>query len=426
MAKRKRSGKSAAAAPEVQERIDDLADELVEFLCEFCAIETVNPPGRNYEQCVSFLRGKMDDLGMSTRVVAPSMKKQLQLAPGTEGYPRPSIIGLWDVGAKRTIHFSGHYDVVPVTSGWKTDPFDAVIRGNRLYARGSSDMKGPDAAAIHMVQAFQAAGVTPPWNIELSFTPDEETGGFAGLGHVVKSKAIRPDLAVLLEGGSGRNVGYAHRGALWADVTVLGKPGHGSNPKNGINAMLKAMGLVAELQKLAKVYANRKTEWKTHKPSQKHPTIMIGGVSGGGDKVNTIPDRFGFSIDRRLNPEEKVSDVKAEILGVIRKAQKRDKQLSVQVDFPVYVEAGTTPEDAPITRIACDAVKAVTGKNGLVRMSMGFTDMHWLTNDGKVPTIGYGTGGGGAHSDEEYVEIPGLTRAAKVYAEIVMRAAQAV
>lgn len=413
------SGKSAGArSDKVARRIDKLAPAMVEFLSEFCAIDTTNPPGRNYTACVRFLREKMKSLGMRTRIVKPDPDEQLKLVPGSEGYPRPSVVGLWDVGAGKTLHFTGHYDVVPATAGWKTEPFEPVIKGSRLYARGSSDMKGSDTAAIFAVQAMQEAGVTPPWNIELSFTPDEETGGYAGLGHLVRSGAIKPDAAVLCEGGTGRNVCIAHRGVLWVDVTVLGKPGHASNPKNGINALGKAISLIEQLRGLEKVYARRKTEYPTTKASQKHPTLMIGGISGGGEKVNTIPDRFHFTIDRRLNPEDKVGEVKAEIMAVIRKAQKKDKELKVKVDWPLYVQSGHVDPKSHICRVARQAVKAVTGKTSLVRMTTGFTDMHFLTRDGKVPTIGYGAEGSGAHADNEYVLIPSVIRTAKVYARI--------
>lgn len=407
----------------VLKRIDALKPELVAFTKDFCRIATVNPPGNQYLTCMRFLEKKLRALGMKPRLLRVPPKVQAKLVPGQDAFPRYNLIARWDVGAKKTLHYTGHYDVVPPTSGWKTDPFAPCVRGDKLIGRGTVDMKACDAASIYAVQALMESKVTPPWNLELSFTADEETGGYAGLGWVVKSKAIRPDAAVLLEGGAGEHIGYAHRGVLWLNVTVIGKAAHASNPKNGINALEKACNLIRELQTLEAVYAKRRSRFVANKMARR-PTMMIGGVSGGGGKINTIPDRFSFSIDRRLLPEDDIAEVKAEIMQVIKRAQRKDKDLKVEVDYPLYVAPGWTDPKAAILRVARAAHTAVTGQKNSLRMTGGFTDMHWLTNDGKVPTVGYGCAGAGAHADFEWVSIRSIVDTCKVYAEIALRMPQ--
>lgn len=402
----------------VADRIAAMNDRLIDFVCRFCAIETVNPPGRNYLNACEFLKAKLDAMGLATRIVRVPKAEQAKLAPGLDDWPRYCVVGRWDVGARKTLHLTGHYDVVPATAGWKTNPFRPFVRGGKLVGRGTGDMKGSDSAAIFAVQAIQQAGVTPPWNVELSFTPDEETGGAAGLGWLVRSGQIAPDAGILLEGASGDRVGYAHRGVLWADVTVIGKPGHASNPKNGVNALEKAIGLIGQLKTLEKVYARRRTKLNI---KQKSPTLMIGGVSGGGGKVNTIPDRFHFTIDRRLNPEDRVADVKRELLDQVRIARRRDRQLRATVEWPLYVPPGVTASDSPIARLALEALRSLRRRPVAFSMTGGFTDMHYLTEDGGVPTVMYGAEGGGAHSDFEYVKLEELTAAARFYAEMILR-----
>ncbi|MCW8129312.1 MAG: ArgE/DapE family deacylase [Planctomycetota bacterium] len=404
----------------VQKRIEALKPDLVAFTKDFCRIATVNPPGNQYLACAKFLEKKLHALGMKTRLLRVPPKVQAKLVPGLDKYPRYNLIARWDVGAKKTLHYTGHYDVVPPTSGWKTDPFAPYVRGDKLIGRGTVDMKACDAASIFAVQALMDCKVTPPWNLELSFTADEETGGYAGLGWVVKSKAIKPDAAVLLEGGSGEQIGYAHRGVLWLNVTVIGRAAHASNPKAGINALEKACALIRELQTLEPVYAKRRSRFQANKMARR-PTMMIGGVSGGGGKINTIPDRFTFSIDRRLLPEDDLAAVKAEIMRVIARAQRKDKDLKVEVAYPLYVAPGWTDPQAAILKAARAAHTAVTGRKNGLRMTGGFTDMHWLTNDGKVPTVGYGCGGAGAHSDFEWVGIRSMVETCKIYAEIALR-----
>lgn len=410
-----------AAQSLVSRRVDLLQERMVDFASRLCSIATVNPPGERYLECVDFLAEKLASLGLSTLIVRVPKAIQAKLLPGMEDYPRASVLARWDVGAKRTLHFNGHLDVVPPTAGWKTDPFKPVITRNRLIARGADDMKCANTAAIFAVQAMMEAGVRPAWNLELSFTPDEETGGWLGLGYLVKSKQIKPDAAVVCEGANGANFGYAHKGVLWLDVTVIGKPGHACDPSCGVNALQSACSLIDQLKRLEQVYARRRTAFRMDKPWLKCATLMMGGISGGGGKVNTIPDRFHFTIDRRINPEEKLAEVKAELMAVIRKARRRNRKLKVRVKTLLYVPPGWTDLNEEICRTARAAYKAVTGKSPRFRMTPGFTDMHWLTRDAKVPTILYGTSGVGAHADLEYTRIPSMLQTAKIYAEIAMR-----
>lgn len=409
-----------AAAPV---RIEKLEKPIVRFLSDFCAIDTSNPPGRNYLACCEFLRDKLESLGLAVKIHRVPKAQQAELVPGLDDWPRYNLVARWDVGAKRTLHFTGHYDVVPATSNWRTDPFSPVVKGGRLYARGSSDMKGPNTCAIFAVEAMMRAGVTPPWNIELSFTADEETGGHAGLGWLVHQRKIRPDAAVLCEGGGGGNLGYAHRGVVWTNVTVHGKAGHAANPRNGVNALDRARHVIDELRKLEKDYADRISRHVAGKRAARRPTMMIGGVAatGPGDKVNTIPDRFTFSIDRRVIPEERLAGVRREIRDAVKRAQQRDGNLRIDVDFFMHVEPGASDTSHPVFAVTREQVRRVRGKRPLLRMSGGFNDMHYLTNDAHVPTVGYGcAGGSGAHGDNECIPIKELLRTTRVYAGVAM------
>jgi succinyl-diaminopimelate desuccinylase len=398
-----------------------MQEQLVEFTSELCAIPTVNPPGENYEECCRALSARLRAEGLATRMVRVPKAVQESVLPGTQDYPRCSVVARWDIGAGRTLHFNGHYDVVPPTSGWRRDPFQPAVAGRRLIARGASDMKSGIAAVVCALRAMRDAGARPAWNIELSFTPDEETGGELGLGYLVRSSEIDPDAAVVCEGTSGLNVGYAHRGVLWLGVTVMGKSGHACAPRRGINALEKACTLIRRLKRLERVYAKRPTAFRTEERSQKPATLMMGGICGGGGKTNTIPDRFHFTVDRRINPEEKLPEVRAEIMRVIRAAERQDRDLRVRVTTDLFVPPGSTEIGAPICKAAGAAVRAVRGKTARFRLCPGFTDMHFLTRDAGVPSVMYGTDGRGEHGDGEYVIIPDLVATAKVYAEIAMR-----
>lgn len=69
----------------------------------------------------------------------------------------------------------GHVDVVPVGTGWKTNPFDAVIQDDRIYARGASDNKGPLVGAYNALKLLKDKGFEPSKRIRLIIGTDEES-----------------------------------------------------------------------------------------------------------------------------------------------------------------------------------------------------------------------------------------------------------
>ncbi|MFA9478080.1 hypothetical protein ACERK3_07190 [Phycisphaerales bacterium AB-hyl4] len=111
------------------ERVGKLERSLVRFASDFCAFDTSNPPGRSYKACCEFLQNKLETLGMATKLYRVPKTEQAKLTPGLDDFPRYNLVARWDVGAAKTLHFTGHYDVVPATSGWKTDPFSPLLKG---------------------------------------------------------------------------------------------------------------------------------------------------------------------------------------------------------------------------------------------------------------------------------------------------------
>jgi len=304
----------------------DQREKMIQLTKELCAIATENPPGNNFELFVDFLRGTVEAMGLSTQKIrVPEEYQRRFTPPETWGYPRFNLVARWDNQLPNTLHFNSHFDVVPATEDWETNPFKPMRKGGKLYGRGTCDMKGSLAASLFAVKALSACGIDPGWNIELSFTADEEIGGECGLGYLVRNELIRPDAAVICEGGSDDTIAYGHRGVLWADVRVEGVAGHGSNPKGGINAFEKGIRLADQILALKNHFSQRKSAYITYQPEFRCPSLMLGGESGGGQKVNIIPDRFHFTLDRRLIPEEDVTAVIQEIREVLDAAAKEKK-----------------------------------------------------------------------------------------------------
>lgn len=395
--------------------------QLLKFTKKICAFQTVNPPGNEYEACVDYLYKFAKDAGLKTRKFrVPLNYQKLFTPPETWKHPRYNVVCMWDVGSSQTIHLNSHYDVVPVSPDWNTNPFKPIERDGKLYGRGTTDMKGCLAASLMAVIAIKESGVKPAWNVELSFTADEETGGECGAGYIVKHGIVNPDAAIVCEGGMGNLVTYGQRGILWLDIIIEGKAGHGSTPSSGVNAFDHGMKLVNQISQLKEKFPNINTKHAVPDKEYLHPTMTIGGVSGGGTKVNTIPDSFHFTIDRRLLPEEKVNDVKKEIETIVKQSVKGIKGLSARVKVINAFDAASTDINEPISQAVGNAVQSVYKKKPKYQLFGAFTDLHFFANNGSCPTVGYGVEGKGIHSSEEYCLIDSLTKTAQVYAETIL------
>lgn len=213
---------------------------------------------------------------------------------------------------------------------------------------------------------------------------------------------------------------YGHRGVLWAEVEVYGVAAHGSNPALGINAFDKGMDLAHRFREHHQEIARQKSEYPVNPPILRYPTMTMGGVSGGGDKTNIIPDHFFFTIDRRLIPEERARDVQEAYRQIVKQAHKEDKHLKARISFPQAFNAGLTDPKAALCEVAKKAVRSVYGRPGKLQIFGAFTDLHFFTNYAKCPTVGYGVKGKGLHGNREYAEVKSLAQTAQVYAEIAM------
>jgi len=389
----------------------------IDLLVRMIEIPTVNPPGENYEEMVWFLEKECRKLRLSTKkYVTP--KNVLNKFGAVSGSKRISLIADLNAGEEKTLHINSHYDVVPATDKWKTDPFKAVVRGDRIYGRGSEDMKGNIASVLFALKTLRDCGIKPKINIQLSFTPDEEIGGRTGLGYLVDKGLVKADYA-MSEGYSGNYISTGNKGVLWVEIEVIGKSAHGSMPYKGVNSFEKMNALINELEELKIKVLKRKSRHDMRDMLSKNPSFVMGGFLEGGGKVNVIPGVTKFSIDRRLIPEENIKHAKKEIEDVLRKFNNKHKDSKVNIKFISQEEPAISKQDRIFFKIAADAVKIVTGKKANFSVMPGATDMRYFMWKG-IPALGYSASGGEEwHSDNEFVYIHSLVDTANVFALIM-------
>lgn len=402
--------------------IDAHAADLVALLQRLVRLPTVNPPGDRYDAITRMLTEELAGAGLKTRrFTIPRALSEKHLGPGHGDYPRYNVLGkLAARGAKKTLHFNAHYDVVPVSGDWRHgNPFGGEVDGGWIYGRGTADMKGSHASLLLALRALKATGALPAMNVEVSFTADEETDSELGAGWLVKHAPIRPDYAIVMEGGEGNGICCGHNGVVWLTVTVHGKAAHGSRPDKGINALEKMSALVGALDAYKRLLAKR--TFTAPDGTVKTPTINVGGVfaSGEGGKINTVPALASFSIDRRVLPVETVVAAERELRGFLREAAKAIPQCRITVEkvsenHPCYTE----PKN-PFFGAMAECVTRVRRVKSVFRTSYGFNDMHFFSHHLRIPTLGYGPGGDNCHAVDERASVKELVASAKIYAELM-------
>ena len=198
-------------------------------------------------------------------------------------------------GDKPGIVLSGHTDVVPVDGQvWDTDPFVAQVVGDKLYGRGSCDMKGFIAICLGKIDEILTAELDTP--VHFAFSYDEEVGcvGVNGLLAELAKREVQPRACVIGEPTS-MSVVRAHKGMLSKHCRVRGKSAHSSLTHLGVNAVAMAAQTITHIHGIAERIAREGPFDPGFTPPH---TTLHAGVIRGGTVNNIIPNQceFGFEI----------------------------------------------------------------------------------------------------------------------------------
>jgi succinyl-diaminopimelate desuccinylase len=368
-------------------------ERLVGRLAELVRTASENPPG-NELAVARLVEGYCRSLGLDVTMHEAEAD-------------RPSVVARWSGGAGRTLGYCSHYDVVPAGDVrlWAVDPFGASISDGRMHGRGSSDAKGPIAAALEAVEILRRAGVDLHGTLELELVADEETMGFKGAGYLVEQGIVAPDIAIVGEPTSLRVV-RAQRGACWIRITTNGVAAHGSAPERGISAVRHMAELVLRLEETLPDL--------TH-PVLGGPTISVGTIRGG-EKVNVIPASCTIEVDRRTIPGESEESVLATIDEAVEVARKRFPDMDAEVEVLFKSNPFEVGEDSPVVRTVARSMSEVTGRETELVGFRGASDARFLFEAGAEVIL---CGPGDitlAHTARETIDLHELEQAALGYA----------
>jgi acetylornithine deacetylase len=199
------------------------------------------------------------------------------------------------------IALAGHTDVVPVSGqDWHTDPFELVERQDRLFGRGTSDMKGFIALALAAASSVDASSISKP--LHLIFTYDEEVGclGARALQEELGRLPDKPRF-VLIGEPTGMQLVTAHKGIRNNLMRIRGKPAHSSRPDLGASAIEFAARFVSGIGACLPAEADG---------GFNPPTATFNaGTIHGGEAVNIIPERCDLRWEFRHLPSQDATGI---------------------------------------------------------------------------------------------------------------------
>jgi acetylornithine deacetylase len=313
---------------------------------------------------------------------------------------------------------SGHSDVVPVDGqDWSSDPFNAEIRGDKLYGRGACDMKGFIATALALLPEFKAADLKRPVHFAFSF--DEEVGcvGVRRLLDDLKIAGIRPALAIIGEPTSMRVVG-AHKAGAVIETVAKGREGHSSAPGRGASAVMMAGEFIASLSSLGEELKQDRDEF--FEPPY---TTVQANVISGGTAVNVLAREARVVWEYRALPDRDETAIFDRAKARLADILPRYRTGAPEADFTTHVHAAypglVRDVDSPAVRLAC----ALSGSNDVHAVSYG-TEAGLFQQAG-IPAVVCGPGSiDQAHKADEFVPLDQLDACAAFLRRVAERAAQ--
>ncbi|WP_343315855.1 acetylornithine deacetylase [Brucella sp. BE17] len=334
---------------------------------------------------------------------------EVNVLPGPEGNRANLFITIGPRDIPGYI-LSGHTDVVPAGEAeWSTDPFKLHKDGERLYGRGTTDMKGFLACALAALPKFAAGDLKCP--VHLVFSYDEEAGcrGVPHLLSALPSLCAKPLGAIIGEPSRMQAV-RAHKGKAAARLEVIGRSGHSSRPDLGLNAVHAMANVIAQAVIYGKTLKNGACDNNFEPP---YSSLQF-GVVAGGQAVNIIPDSCAADIEVRAisgaSPIALLEPVKEELLAL------RADGFEVHwYEVSAYPALSLSRESA-LSQLMVE----LTGQETLAAVSYG-TEAGLFQQAG-IDAIICGPGDiGRAHRPNEYIEMSELHACQKMIDDLGMR-----
>ena len=374
---------------------NNLYEKSIKILSDLISFQTVS--GTDNSELINYCEKILNDLDIETFKVFDDEEKRVNLF-GT--------LKAKKTNGKKPIILSGHTDVVPVSKGWSSDPFTATIKNEKLYGRGSCDMKGFIACTLAFAPIFKESNLDR--DIHFCYTFDEETAciGAPLLIKELKKRDIKNGICIIGE-PTNMKIIDAHKGMNEYTVHFGGLAGHSSKPHMGVNAIEYASRYINKLLELRQELIKRAPKDCIFDPP--HSTLSIGGISGG-IAHNVIADKCKVEWETRPVNKADGDFVTKEIEKFVSEKLLPD----MKKVFPSsYIKKEIIGEVVGFEKLdeseACEFVSSITGDNS--REVVSFGTEAGLFQEVGISTVVCGPGSiEQAHKIDEFIELNELKK----------------
>ena len=347
-------------------------------------------------ECAEYIASKMVELGLSANIYRISDK-------------HANVVGvLKGTGKGKSLLLNAHMDTVGIEG--MDSPFSGKCIDNKVFGRGSQDMKGSLAAMLAVVKTLIDNDIKLDGDLIIAGVADEE---YSSIGTFELVKEYTADAAIVTEPTNFFLI-TAHRGFIWYEVETIGKAAHGSRYDVGIDANMHMGRFLAELDKL---------EQKLHL-TEEHPLVglpsMHASVINGGTDISTYSGKCNLKIERRTVPGENTASITSELQNIINKLKDEDPKFQATVKLILERHPYALPEKSSIVQISKFALEDFYKKPFPPKGAPFWTDAAILTQAG-IDTILLGPIGDGLHSEEEWVDVNSLCDLTKILTEITVK-----
>ena len=376
----------------------NLYEKSIKILADLISYKTVS--GQDNSELINYCEKILNKLNIETFKVFDEDKKRVNLF-GT--------LKAKKTNGKKPIILSGHTDVVPVSKGWSSDPFTATIKGDKLYGRGSCDMKGFIACTLAFAPVFKENNLDR--DIHFCYTFDEETAciGAPLLIKELKKRNIKDGICIIGE-PTNMKIIDAHKGCYEYTTYFEGLAGHSSAPHKGVSAVEFAARYASKLIELREELKKRVPKNSIFDPP--FSTLQVGGIFGG-IAHNVIADKCHINWETRpvvkedgifLNNE--IDKFANEIL--LPEMKKVFSKSSIRKEIIGEVTGFDRVEKSE----ACELVSSLTGDNS--REVVSFGTEAGLFQEVGISTVVCGPGSiEQAHKVDEFIELNELKKCLK-------------
>lgn len=403
--------------------VRELRPEIVETLQALVRIPSQTGSEGDAQEAVARL---MREHGLAVDVWEPDAAA---LAPHAEfvtigaGFAgRPNVAGAWaGSGGGRSLILNGHIDTVELgdPAAWSVPPLSGAVIGDRLFGRGSCDMKGGLVGNLFALTALRRAGVEVAGNVVVQSTVSEEDGGAGALAAVLRKYVA--DGALISE-PTNLAIVPAQGGSMMFRLRVPGLSAHACVRDEGVSAIENFSYLHRGLLEFEARH-NAEIAHPLYAGMRNKAPLNVGKVTGGS-WPSSVPESLVAEGRAGFVPGEELAAFKTRLtaeVGALADAHPWLREHRPSLEWlPGQFVPADIPPDAPLVTELARAWQDVTGAPATIEAVTYGADMRHFVHVGNTPCLMFGAGDvRQAHAPDESIPLPDLFTAVAATAVFV-------